>query len=225
MSEVEKQPESTAPEQKAAPAGAAAAAPVAEKAARSGKKLSTKIRLIVELAALVLALVVICIVGEVKNLKWWCYMRASLGSAEMQYKLGENCANENPKEAAEWFRKAAAQGHPKAAHRLVETTDDNEEKIKLLLPSAEKGDARTQFDLARIYRQSGKMAEAVKWYEKAAAGGIPDAQHELGVLYYDGTGVEKDLAKAKELIKKAADQGFARSINKLQDIENAEKGN
>ena len=122
MSEVEKQPESTAPEQKAAPAGAAAAAPVAEKAARSGKKLSTKIRLIVELAALVLALVVICIVGEVKNLKWWCYMRASLGSAEMQYKLGENCANENPKEAAEWFRKAAAQGHPKAAHRLVETT-------------------------------------------------------------------------------------------------------
>lgn len=197
MSEVEKQPENAAP-------------------AKAEKK-SGKGRLIVELAVLVIAVIAVCIVGEVRKLSWWCHLRAKLGSATMSYKLAENYREKDPKQAKRYLEKAAAKGHIKAMKELAETD------IKWRQKLAEMGDKRAQFQMALACRREGKDKEAVVWYEKAAANGIVEAFGALGICYYDGIGVEKDVPKAKELLKKAAEKGYGPAEAKLEEIADAEK--
>ena len=40
------------------------------------------------------------------------------------------------------------------------------------------------------------LAEAVKWYRKAAEQGQEDAQNNLGIMYYKGQGVPRDYIQA-----------------------------
>jgi len=40
------------------------------------------------------------------------------------------------------------------------------------------------------------FTEAVKWYRKAAANGLKEAQFKLGTCYADGKGVSKDLIES-----------------------------
>ena len=155
---------------------------------------------------LVVALVAMCIVGEVKKLTWWCYLRASLGSATMSYNLAMNYRDSDPAKYKLWLEKAANRGHIGALRELAES--DPAWMLKL----AEKGDKKAMLRLAQHYRNEKKdVKEAIKWYEKAAEKGLADAQHELGVCYLDGTGVKKDLDKAEEWLKKAHASGCARS--------------
>ena len=49
------------------------------------------------------------------------------------------------------------------------------------------------------------LSEAVERYEKAAVKGDVDAQFELGLIYYQGNGVAKDLSKAADCFKKLAE--------------------
>jgi|GEM_PF-1731215 len=53
--------------------------------------------------------------------------------------------------------------------------------------------------------------EEIAALEKAASAGDKNAQFQLGVIYHDGTGVEKDMAKALEWLEKAAAQGEVRA--------------
>ena len=49
--------------------------------------------------------------------------------------------------------------------------------------------------------------------------GFDDAQLALGLLYYDGTGVPRDRAKAMRLFQRAADQGIAKAAWTLAQAE------
>jgi len=49
--------------------------------------------------------------------------------------------------------------------------------------------------------------EGFKWSYKAAEQGIPDAQAMVGMAYYEGCGVEKDLNKAVYFLEKAKKNG------------------
>jgi len=51
--------------------------------------------------------------------------------------------------------------------------------------------------------------ENVLQFKKMAQQGDAKAQYELGVCYYYGDGVEKDLKKAKEWIEKARKAGYS----------------
>ena len=210
MSEFENQQENNAPEQNADAA-----------ASKPGKKSGGKLRVIVELALLLVAIVAVCVVGEVKQLQWWCSFRARLGSVEMQYKLGESYAAslkpEDKAKAKYWLSQAAKNGHRDAALKAMDLTDDPAEKIEFLRRAAEK-DPALQYQMGIIYRREGKSAEAVEWYTKAADGGLPEAQHALAGCYRDGEGVKKDLAKAKELYEKAAKQGYGPSQGVLENM-------
>ena len=53
------------------------------------------------------------------------------------------------------------------------------------------------------------VAEAVKWYRKAAEQGHAKAQFNLGLTYYYGEGVPKDVAEAVKWYRKAAELGNA----------------
>jgi chromosome segregation ATPase len=77
---------------------------------------------------------------------------------------------------------------------------------------AEDGDAEAQYYVARIYATgmdnvAVDYAQAAVWYEKAAEQGYNEAKQELGYLYEQGLGVEKDLLKALNLQRDASGLG------------------
>ena len=55
----------------------------------------------------------------------------------------------------------------------------------------------------------------MKWFQKAAEQGNADAQRLLGLCYYTGDGVEKDLSEAVKWTRKAAEQGNAKAQGDL----------
>jgi len=55
------------------------------------------------------------------------------------------------------------------------------------------------------------MKLAAKWLGLAAQQGKPIAENDLGMLYYYGRGVRRDLNKARHWFKMAADQGYRRA--------------
>jgi TPR repeat protein len=59
------------------------------------------------------------------------------------------------------------------------------------------------------------VAEAVKWYQKAADQGYGNAAFNMGLLYKNGRDVPKDEAEAVRWYRKAAEQGFADAQNNL----------
>ena len=54
--------------------------------------------------------------------------------------------------------------------------------------------------------------------QKSAEDGDAFAQYELGLSYTDGFGVEKDLTKAAEWLRKAAEQGVEGAQKALDEI-------
>ncbi len=114
---------------------------------------------------------------------------AMAGDATAQFQVAQAFQNEpaDPVRAAEWYRKAAEQGHPLA-----------QSKLGLLYAS---GDGLPQDDV-----------EAVFWCLKAAEQGIADAQLGLGYMYQCGRGVPQAYVEASEWYLKAADQGSVEAM-------------
>ncbi len=88
----------------------------------------------------------------------------------------------NDVEAAKWFRKAAAQGHPEAQYNLG------------LMHYNGQGVPKND-------------VEAAKWFRKAAAQGHPGAQNNLGVMCALGRGVPQNDVEAYAWFSIAAAQG------------------
>jgi TPR repeat protein len=88
---------------------------------------------------------------------------------------------------------------------------------------AEAGDAGAQFDLGQMYALGVvgvqmDTKEAVKWYRKAAEGGIAKAQSIVGGCYANGDGVKKDFKEAVKWYRKAAEQGYLYAQENLQRL-------
>jgi TPR repeat protein len=97
------------------------------------------------------------------------------------------------KQAVDWFRKAAEQGHAKA-----------------------------QYQLGELYRKGQGVEQdfklAAKWYRKAAERGIPQAQLFLGVFYTHGQGVTADPVEAYVWFQVAGSNGLDVAQN-LKDLQ------
>ena len=59
--------------------------------------------------------------------------------------------------------------------------------------------------------QKGDFATAKKLYESAAAGGVPYAMFNLGIMYFDGKGVDRSYVLAMKWHKQAAEKGYAQA--------------
>lgn len=84
----------------------------------------------------------------------------------------------------------------------------------LALPRAEEGDAAAQTLLAEIYsRGLGRPKDAVearKWYEKAAAQNVPEAEFRYGLILLqesESTGNPETREEARRLMEEAAERG------------------
>ena len=87
------------------------------------------------------------------------------------------------------------------------------EALSFLERAAEQGVAAAQVWCAQIYATGGRSvpqnwATAAKWWRKAADAGLRDAQWNIGVCYYYGRGVDRNVAQAKVCIRKSAAQGW-----------------
>jgi hypothetical protein len=88
-----------------------------------------------------------------------------------------------------------------------------------LKAKAEAGDADSEYQVGlRYYKGEGvskDLAEAVKWFRKAAEQGLAGAQDNLGVCYAKGQGVAKDEVEAVKWFRKAAEQNYAQAQRNL----------
>ena len=62
------------------------------------------------------------------------------------------------------------------------------------------------------------MVEAVRWYQKAADGGLAIAQYNLGVCYKNGNGVTCDMSAALHWLRAAAAQGHTKATELLSRL-------
>ena len=157
--------------------------------------------------------------------------QAQAGSAAAQFDLGMIYENgegipKNEAQAAEWFKKAAAQGNAKAQTILGRkyrdgegVTQDDMKAVYWLQKSAAKGVVEAQAYLGMMYRRGDGVTQddvkGVYWCRKAADQGNGFAQNCLGSAYKYGKGVPKDTAKAMDLYLKASAQGDANASSAL----------
>lgn len=88
-----------------------------------------------------------------------------------------------------------------------------------LRQAAAQGDPNALFAVAVRYTE-GKgvtpdLAEAARYYRRAAEAGLAPAQYRLGSLYEKGRGVERDLEAARDWYARAAKQGNAKASHNL----------
>jgi len=94
------------------------------------------------------------------------------------------------------------------------TTDENH-AFKLFERAAAADDRDAMFLLARMNLLGHGPArtnadadrDAARWFFEAARRGHADAQYHLGLLFYAGTGVEKNIEEAMKWIRRAAGSG------------------
>lgn len=85
---------------------------------------------------------------------------------------------------------------------------DVDKALQWYQKAAEQGVAEAQFNLAHLMvEQEISAVAAAEWMEKAANQGMADAQYLMGVIYFEGIGVEPDDGKAYSWLQKAERQG------------------
>jgi hypothetical protein len=124
------------------------------------------------------------------------------------------------KDAAEWFRKAADQGHAVAQFDLgslyfdgLGLAQSDAQTLRWWRKSAEQGLVAAQMNVASLL-ESGRgtksdPAEAFRWKMKAAESGHAAAQYVVAIHYLKGNGVAKDSARCVHWALQAAEQGSA----------------
>ena len=144
----------------------------------------------------------------------------------MLYELGQGVPYADPKAAADWYQKAAAQNYAPALNNLARLYADGRgvqqdvpKAIELWSRAAEAGIVTARFNLGLQYAGGSgvpkDMKKAADYLLQAAESGLPEAQFAIAGLYRDGTGVEKDLETARQWYGRAATAGFEPARDEL----------
>ncbi len=97
--------------------------------------------------------------------------------------------------------------------------ENNQEAIKWLKLAADEKHPEAQYLLGSLYEKMNIPKEGIGYLTSAAETGFADAQSKLGYCYATGTGVEKDLEMAVDLIRQAALQGNEMAMGNLPKVE------
>ena len=101
---------------------------------------------------------------------------------------------------------------------------DIEKAIVLFTKAAEQNNLASMIRLADLYGKGNETSlnyeKSFYWYEKAAVLNSTSAIYHLGLYYYHGYGVPKDVDKGIKYIREAKDKGYKRAENffKLNNI-------
>lgn len=131
---------------------------------------------------------------------------AANGNAVAQFNLGAMYARgqygqRNPKEAIQWYFRAAEQGYADAQHELgvlyregTQLPQNYPKALQLFKMAAGQGHSQAMVQLASMYMQGTGVlrdeVQAMHWYRMAAERGNVSAQRSLSTAYALGIGVE-----------------------------------
>jgi TPR repeat protein len=145
------------------------------------------------------------------------FSEAESGNAEAQYWLGRiydagRLLPNDSEKSLYWYKKSAEQNYAPAEYKLclLHANREELESERCMWRAAENGVPEVQFWIGVAYDQQlwfgiADKQEALKWFRKAAEGGNPDAELDMGEHYEDGDGVEQNYAIAAEWYRKAAE--------------------
>ncbi len=143
------------------------------------------------------------------------------GSASAQNALGLILCfgHDDPTAAAEVFEYAAAQNHPESLRMLAYLLSegrgmpkDDRRAAGLYSRAAELGDTFAQFNLAVMIDTAAggldrDVTAAIKWFRRAADGGMPQANHRLAELLAERNRDRRDANEAIQRLMKVAKDG------------------
>ena len=135
-------------------------------------------------------------------------------------------SKECPEEAITLYKSAADKGDNEARLKLSTLNSGKNSEIQLLLDLFEKlaipEDPMNEFRYADLILKTAwnndEKKKAFKMFMQAAEHGYPNAIHQVGVMYRDGIGTQRDLKKMEEYLNKSAEMGFMPSIVLLADV-------
>lgn len=168
----------------------------------------------------------------------WFEKAAAKGEALAELNLGLIYEDQGRLDLAHnYYRQSAEHGSADAMwvmHNLYENgigvDKDRGEAERWLVKSAELGNPRAQTSLGshhqspslettnRVGENPASMAEAIKWYRRAADQKWADGQYRLALCYLEGNGVELDEERGLELMRAAADQELPRALVELSEL-------
>jgi tetratricopeptide (TPR) repeat protein len=111
---------------------------------------------------------------------------------------------------------------PRCAFCREPSPKSDEEHNKNVMERIKKNDPVAMTQMGKIHEKEGDFGKALEYWAKAAELGDADAHCGLGMLYYNGTGVEKDEKKFVYHFEQAAIGGHtsARGLLAAHEIEN-----
>ncbi len=171
---------------------------------------------------------------DYRQARVWLTRSAEAGFSHAQYQLGrlyfEGLGLAPDRVQAErWLVKALAQGHPGAMNLLAEihtgptgVPDDANLVFDLYRAAAEHKSQSATFQLGNILRAgylgAPDYAQAMMWYQRAAAKGFAPADLAIGELYEQGRGVAADSQRALSHYERAAGLGSYHAVKKLGEV-------
>ncbi|XP_041476636.1 LRP2-binding protein-like isoform X1 [Lytechinus variegatus] len=91
-----------------------------------------------------------------------------------------------------------------AERKDKEEQELNEKVEALLLDKVKKGDKVATFQLGQFYFEQERYKEAKKYFYDIRENDL-QAQYQLGIIYFDGLGTDKDMKRGFEYMKGVAD--------------------
>lgn len=128
------------------------------------------------------------------------------------------------------FTTASAQKKNSKTNKKTEKVADEKSPYEQLLEQANKGDVEAMLNLGKAYYAGELGAEqnykkAAKWFQKAAQVEDPkaekfsaEAKGWLGLLYYNGEGVDRDPDRAMKLFLRATKHGFEGLVETFDEM-------
>ncbi len=123
---------------------------------------------------------------------------------------------QSKQKAFEYAKKVADGGMPKACSAVADsylqgdgTSIDYNKALHYYQKALDLGvedESGVLFSMSLCYKELHNTQKYVEYTRKAADKNQPRAMYNLALCYYNGTGVKKDLAKAKSLLQKCASQ-------------------
>ncbi|MCE5294554.1 MAG: F-box/SEL1-like repeat protein [Chlamydiales bacterium] len=143
----------------------------------------------------------------------WYRKAAELGNIDAQVNLAALLLYSQPQESLKWALPAAKKGLARAQNLVgvlyYEVLDvRNEIEAHYWFErAAQQGEKIAERNLGHLYRDKKDYCSAFHWLFKAAIQQDAEAQNSVGLLFYYGQGIYKDLEDAAKWFLLAAEQG------------------
>ena len=155
-------------------------------------------------------------------------LAAQAGHAQAMYELGCLLAHHpaSEKDGIAWLEKAGNGGSQEATTALIEVFDkkhDYDSAMMWCRKSVVQNNAQGMYYYgyfcARGLGVTQNAQAALNWYSRAADAGSGRAMIEMARMLYEGTGTEKDLHRALDMVTRAEESGVAGAAELKSQIE------